>query len=234
MNGNRTLLILLILAIGLLLIAIAVIFLSGNHETGIVQSTDIQVVSAACVAIFTAFVAIFTYLLVGVSRDQVRLTTVIERPFVFVDSFDTYVIGNELRILPKWRNSGATATREMENWVNWKIFPPTGPPTDYTFPDLDKDGNPLATRGSGIKFFLGPNDSAFGEAAMIPLARIEDVRSGRSRLFVWGWTEYTDMFDKSHVTKFCNEVVVTDLGKDATGKVSIGLYFAKRGQNTAN
>src|SRR5205823_12515721 len=58
-----------------------------------------------------------------------------QRAFVFLQSFETTIIGDKLRIHPKWENSGTTPTRRMRNHVNWKAFS-EDPPDGYTFPDL--------------------------------------------------------------------------------------------------
>ena len=167
------------------------------------------------------------------AQDTLLIT---QRPFVFVAIFDIHIIGEEIRILPKWKNSGSTPAMQFRNWANWKIFP-NGPPHGYTWPDLDASGKPLPIPDNGTITFIGPKATIYAESLKIPISTMEQVRAGKQRLFLWGWSEYNDILGGTprHRTEFCNEVTVTDLGKDSKGEATIAASFAHhRTHNTAN
>jgi hypothetical protein len=156
-----------------------------------------------------------------------------QRAFVFINSFEVHVIGGEIRIIPKWENSGATPANPMHNYVNWKPF--NGEiPLDYGYPDLGKDGLPLPGKGSGAQFFVGPKAIMLGNTVQIPIAVMEAARAGNIRVFIWEWAEYNDIFNKakSHEVTFCYEIVVTDLGsKD--DKTTIAAAFTIYGPHNS-
>ena len=165
---------------------------------------------------------------------QVDLTIQIERAFVFIKTFEVHVINAEVRILPQWMNSGSTIANPFRNYVNWSAF--VGVPTSY--PDLDTSGKPMAGPGVSLPTYIPPRSTQFAETMTIPLSVMEDIRNGKKRLFVWGWAEYRDTFVESplHRSEFCEEIKVTNMGKDAaTGKVTIAISTAIYGPyNTAN
>jgi hypothetical protein len=135
-----------------------------------------------------------------------------QRAFVFIQSFHVYVVGSEIRVMPRWENSGVTPANPFRNYVNWKTFRET-PPTDFEFPDLDTNGNPIVGKGHGETFFIGPKATMFGNTLIVPIPTMEEARAGRLRLFMWGWAEYDDMFshDRTHRSEFCREMVITDV-----------------------
>jgi hypothetical protein len=137
--------------------------------------------------------------------------------------------------LPKWENSGTSPANPVINYANWKTFVGE-PPSNYTYPDLDRNGVPLPAPGEGVSFYMGPRDTAYTEALRIPLDVIRQVQNGNLRLFLWGWAEYHDAFEGTpvHVSKFCNEVIVTGMGQE-NDRVTIAVSFGKYGPyNTAN
>jgi hypothetical protein len=158
-----------------------------------------------------------------------------QRAFLFIATFETHVINNEFRILPQWKNSGTTPANPVTNYANWKTFTAT-PPTDYTYPDIAADGTELTSKGDGPSFYVGPQDAVYAESLKIPIPWMEKVRAGEQRLFIWGWAEYRDAFEGTpiHRSEFCNEVIVTNMGRDGE-KVTIAVQFAKYGPyNKAN
>jgi hypothetical protein len=168
---------------------------------------------------------------------ETALVTV-QRAFVFIDSFDASNINNNIVIMPKWRNSGTTPTRFMTNYVNWKSFA-NEPSPDFSFPDLDGFGNPIAEKDKKfVNIFIGPNATSFAEKLVVPTAHIDAVREKRERVFVWGWARYEDIFGNKHITRFCNEMEITPLGGPevatpaAAGKhVSLAIAFPYYGRN---
>jgi hypothetical protein len=212
------------------------------------------------VAFFTLWLVVFTAVLSGVGVIQLKLLTRAEtvaeksakavqqsadvaktalisaqRAFLFVNTFETHVIKNEFRILPQWKNSGTTQANPVKNYANWRAFIGT-PPADYTDPDLAADGTDLPTHGQGLEFYIGPQDAIYSESLNVPMPLIERIRNKELRLFIWGWAEYRDAFEGTpiHRSQFCNEVIVTDMGREGD-KVTVAVSFAKYGPyNKAN
>jgi hypothetical protein len=162
----------------------------------------------------------------------------VQRAFVFIKLFETHVINNEFNeflIMPMWENSGSTVANSLKNWVNFKVFPGE-PPNNYDYPDLDRDGQLLPGQGEGLSMFIGPHATQYADTLAIPVPIMEEVRAGKLRLFVWGWAEYCDVFEgiPLHRTEFCNEVIVTAMGRDeATGKVTSAVRFSIYGPHNS-
>lgn len=96
----------------------------------------------------------------------------------------------------------------MTNWVSVKEFI-SEPPDDFIFPDLDEDGNPIDEKEKKpIHMFVGPNATTLAQILIIPKDVLDRMRANESRMFVWGWTKYKDVFRADHVTKFCNEIKI--------------------------
>lgn len=158
-----------------------------------------------------------------------------QRAFLFPNMFEVHVINNDILIMPQWKNSGNTPANPVINYVNWMTLAGE-PPTDFTYPDLAADGSALPEKKGGIIFYMGPQTTSYAEPLKIPVATMGQVKDGRLRLFIWGWIQYRDIVDNTavHRTEFCNEVVVTDMGKK-DDKTTIAVTFAKYGPyNTAN
>src|SRR5207253_2425613 len=107
--------------------------------------------AAAITATATGFIAWFTLILKRATdklwdagERQIRLTeralTSTERAFIYVDTIEAHVINQYLRVMPKWGNSGTTATKRMVNYINWKIFGSDGPASDFDYPDFGPNG----------------------------------------------------------------------------------------------
>lgn len=134
----------------------------------------------------------------------------VQRAFVFQDGFDTEFINNSLIIMPKWRNSGATPTRMMRNWVSWMLFDGT-PPVTFDYPDLGPDGKTEpASHDFAPLVFVGPQATRYGEALTLDASLLDAMRTGQKRLFVWGWARYKDVFGTEHLSRFCNEIRMTN------------------------
>jgi hypothetical protein len=92
---------------------------------------------------------------------------------------------------------------------------PGEPPFDFTYPNLDRNGN-VDLSPETTPAFVGPQSATFAAALDIPIPWIDRVRRGDGRIFIWGWTEYNDVFKTTihHRTEFCNELVVLGIGAD--------------------
>jgi hypothetical protein len=140
-----------------------------------------------------------------------KALTDVQRAFVFMDSFEVEVINDTLVIMPKWKNSGNTPTRMMRNWVSYSLFETT-PPAGFAYPDLGEDGEVVANSAETAPLvFVGPQASRYAHFLRLPTSLAETVRTGKKRLFVWGWTRYEDVFGVKHLSRFCNEIKMTNL-----------------------
>jgi hypothetical protein len=151
-----------------------------------------------------------------------------QRAFLYINLFEQSVINQEFRILPQWKNSGSTPANQLTMWANWKTFPGEIP-SDFTYPDLGPGGAPAVKKDRNA-WYLGPQSTSYAEILKIPITAMEEVRVGKLRLFVWGWVEYRDIFEGTplHRSEFCNEVVVTDMGRK-DDQVSVAVSFYKYG-----
>ncbi len=160
-----------------------------------------------------------------------------ERAFVFLNSFEVHLLGNIVRVMPKWENSGPTRTKDMRSRVSWKFFP-GAPPSDFPYPDLDGMGQP-DTSPEERPAFVGPKSMTFAFPLDIPIVLIEHVRDKQGQILVWGWTEYNDVFDGTlrHRTEFCNELAVLGfkIANADQAAISAAISFPMCGpHNSAN
>jgi hypothetical protein len=141
-------------------------------------------------------------------RDQSAAAIAVQRAFVFVRGLQTVGMPTAIQITATWENGGLTPTQHASMWMNWKTFP-GGIPDDFDFPDLDVQGNPVASV-EAIIFSLGPKASWESWSAQVPFSIIEAVVNGHVRLFLWGWVDYNDIFPDTprHRTEMCAEFIV--------------------------
>ncbi len=165
--------------------------------------------SAAWTAIFTGVLVFFTYKLYQVTDRADDTTRATQRAFV---SFSGIAAGVSLvspdsktktaqEILVNWTNSGNTPARNAMTKANGNAWPGPGElPQGYDFPD--------STPGSKQPITLGPRETS-GIRAVVPIEYFRTAREGKSRLYIWGWIVYDDVFssDLSHLTEFCTEMI---------------------------
>jgi hypothetical protein len=105
------------------------------------------------------------------------------------------------RFRPVWRNSGDTPTRNMIMHTRC-ILRNDALPTEF---DFDAEPQPTGTA------LLAPNSEALGgvvppypDLAISP-QDLAAVMSGQKFLYIWGWAQYSDVFDgtEKHITRFC-------------------------------
>jgi hypothetical protein len=104
-----------------------------------------------------------------------------------------------------WKNSGTTPTRHMTSDFSYGYYP-DGLPPGFSFPD---GPSPNAEAPTSTPRLVGPHGEVAFPVGPIPPRKIEDLLSNRTRLFVWGWAKYHDIFEGTpeHITKFCQELV---------------------------
>jgi hypothetical protein len=145
----------------------------------------------------------------------------VQRAFVFVKMFQLGIVNDIQRITPMLENSGSTPANQLNWWVSFKTTGPEGLPANFEYPDLDTQGSELAGKGNGIATYLGPHQTLYATTVSIPITVMKAVRDGHARVFVWGWLEYVDTFQKTsfHRAEFCQEVIDERIGPyDAEGK----------------
>ncbi len=122
-------------------------------------------------------------------------------------------------------NRGGTPTRRMLNHVNWGLCRPDIS-KDFNFPDYRSDGT-VDDGKENVRLFLGPKEEKFAEKLKIPVTDIERARNGEGKIYVWGWTEYDDVFPftRRHRTEFCNEVEITCISVGNDRQVTAGISF---------
>jgi hypothetical protein len=139
-----------------------------------------------------------------------------ERAFVFIDGFNVElttaadlkeaasdvpecyranpdVCIRRFAVIPRWKNSGNTPTKEMKIQTSWSS--PTGEMSDYSY------------RSPPETFFLGPNavePSRVFEVGASAIIGWEFHPVGDPPLvLIWGRADYKDVFDKIHFTEWC-------------------------------
>ena len=179
--------------------------------------------SAAWTALFTAVLAVVTVQLYRVANSAHETSRITQRAYV---SFGGILPGRKITIatagtqkviaiqlIVPWENSGTTPTRNAVSQFNWQAWP-SELPKGFDFPDLPS----LAKR----IFVIGPKGVASGPL-VIPIADMDSVRKRQSRLFVWGWITYHDIFEgtRTRLTEFCTEVTnVTSSVEDITDQTT--------------
>ncbi len=84
---------------------------------------------------------------------------------------------------------------------------------------------------------MPPKVEIFAHGLKIPLTFVDLVRAGQQRLFIWGWAEYTSTYGDTsrHVTRFCNEVVITGVRQASPESREVAVHFQIFGAfNTAD
>jgi hypothetical protein len=101
-------------------------------------------------------------------------------------------------------NSGSTPTRGMRTCISFRRFGDDGPPADFQYPD-GPDSLPLPAPVVGGR----------SEIASAPMPFVAaDLAAGN--LYIWGWIEYSDVYENTprHRTEFCVRVVVVGVDED--------------------
>lgn len=140
--------------------------------------------------------------------------TDVQRPFIYFAGgapakkiiLDKKLV--ELDVNLPWENSGATPTVNGDSQVNWKIFPLSGMPPNFSFADE-------ANNVQKSQFEIPPK--GVGNTTLkIPTGFLAQVAKGQQRLYVWGWITYSDIFTgtPTRLSEFCDEVINVKSTKD--------------------
>jgi hypothetical protein len=159
------------------------------------------------------FTAIFAFLAAGAAiysgwvfsrqLDEMTDSEIRElRAYVFVQrmNFSSHLnpIANYIwwSIVPIWENSGSTFTKHLITNINWS-FRDDDLPNDFGYPPNDL--------GYGTTALIGPRSSIRGAEVTFTGADLIPVQNGTKRLFIWGFAQYNDVFEKTaqRKTLFC-------------------------------
>ena len=132
-----------------------------------------------------------------------------ERAFIFCERINAHWIAKKDTeeitawvFTPIWKNSGNTPTKAAVSCINTWVGIDAGKiPTGFDFPDHDKPGRTM----------IGPQAVMHGSGLTIPIATMRKMRAGEARAYIWGWFDYSDVFDHTprHRAEFCMEIVVS-------------------------
>ncbi len=102
-----------------------------------------------------------------------------------------------------WENAGSTPTRHMYMHTNWSSFN-NELGEDFDFPDLSTA--PIRRR----PIVLGPKATTFSGESVIPIDVLIGAADKRNHVYLWGWVEYNDIFDKTarHRSEYSVEIIV--------------------------
>ena len=102
------------------------------------------------------------------------------------------------RIAVEWENLGNTPTRYLRWHVNYSIRDDVLS-EDFDFPNGNMD--------PPIPLVIAPGRTLESSELPITLEQMEAILDGRSHLYVWGWAEYDDVFERTprHRTEFCHK-----------------------------
>jgi hypothetical protein len=148
-----------------------------------------------------------------------RKTTEIEnRAFINYVNFDARKINDTrvskalfLELTVHWANSGATPTKfaATRSWIR-AINSPVAPlPEGFSFPlrnaeDIRLAANPVDDVN---RFSIGPG-GRINTPVNVTLEEVDAARKGKTHLYVWGFTVYSDVFADTprRLTEFCVEM----------------------------
>lgn len=198
-------------------------FISDNHIHLNCVGRFIDRHNAIVAAVSTVVIAVFTFFLVVIGRSQgIQLKRSVdladasfkelERAFVYlsdivavpVHASHTNKTIRAWQLVPKWKNSGTTATRKAVTCISFQAFDEEMD-DNFVFRHFWEDGY-----SETVPIFLGPK-------AVVPIYTPEiqiavfDYANRKLRYYLWGWIDYDDGFQNTdpHRTEFCVEILVT-------------------------
>jgi hypothetical protein len=136
-----------------------------------------------------------------------NMTAVTRRAFVVYKAIAVHRVVNDAgetiarRLNLFWENAGVTPTSNMVSQFGFHAF--TGAmPDDFNFPDSTEF----------TRMTIGPKQTIEMGDMDIPIEIVRMAKTGKARLYVWGWADYNDIFYNTprHRTEICAEAVVND------------------------
>jgi hypothetical protein len=152
-----------------------------------------------------------------------------KRAFVFVKNIEHRFIGKKTthtitgwNFITQWENGGNTPAKNRTTHIHCDVFEqPIG--FNFEFPDL---GDVVSDGG-----IIGPR-AVMQTHIEIPVEIFDKARSGGAHVYMWGWTDYNDIFQrtKRHRTEFCVEIIVHGDVRTETCQFS----FAQQGRHNGS
>jgi hypothetical protein len=148
------------------------------------------------------------------------------RAYVYIKEFRCVKIGHTvsgpeyvaLKVIPVWKNSGQTPTRNMKNHISW-MFSTVRFRDEIDFVDLDELRKLDMSGRRTYPLAIAPGESVDAEELLIWKYDVERMGFVDGKItgwiYIWGWAEYNDVFDNTPIrrTEFCVsvEIAATDL-----------------------
>src|ERR1022692_1167249 len=100
----------------------------------------------------------------------------------------------------------------MRTQAAWAPFP-RGLPKGFKYLNVTEDADEIPS-----KFILGPDQKTNTLGIEIPHAVIATIARGETKVLVWGWAEYDDIFGaERHRTEFAYWVQAWQMSADTYG-----------------
>jgi hypothetical protein len=131
------------------------------------------------------------------------------RAFVFVKNIEAQFIGQKSthtithwKFYARWENGGNTPTKNMRSRINYAL---SEQPFDLGYEFLD-----LGDQLDGGSTMLGPKAIMHSPFIDVPVEHLQKVKNGEAHSYIWGWTDYNDVFPNTarHRSEFCFKRVV--------------------------
>jgi hypothetical protein len=160
--------------------------------------------------------------LTAVQRAFVYAEPIIHIPIIGDGQHDTIV---EWQFWLPWRNSGLTPAMKVECQIN--VVQRRGPPLPAWFPFWDIKG------AINNRFVLGPNEVRQAGPVIMPIDRVMKMYRKEVRTYVYGWTLYSDVFERRHLSRFAVEIARIADDPSKVGPVNV-LYAHMQNHNCAD
>jgi hypothetical protein len=182
--------------------------------------------AAMWTALFTFALAVFSGLLLRVSRDANDASIETQRAFINVsDNLPMSKVGDE-KGLTGYQfnvaiiNSGDTPTKIASYQVACRVQD-SAPEKGTNFEALPE--------GERVSQVFGPKMASGVAPFFISIADLESVAQKSNRAFIWGWVEYRDIFKDTpmRLSEFCVQILTPRWSKpvhsDPTGDVVVSF-----------
>lgn len=173
---------------------------TGNKECAAYQITVFfilyieQVLEAhagAITGVATTLLAVITWRLVTLGREQSLTTRRQLRAYIGIEGFQAHLHGNEISVGVTLKNFGQTPGYNFQTWTDARI----GNPGEEVF---GQRGQPVQTSiiGPGTGF------SAPSERRPAPKAIRDEIEKRQKVIFAWGEATYCDAFGTNWIFRF--------------------------------
>jgi hypothetical protein len=112
-------------------------------------------------------------------------------------TIDRTILADHWEVTPIWHNVGKTDAIKVRGWTALKYFKPAEKVKDESFIDIP-DGVTLSAEQTVV-----PGDTIiFGSKAVAPV-QVQEFADQTAVSVIYGYIEYDDLFDTSHIVRFC-------------------------------